>query len=262
MKAAAKRVLFALAPRMMTAIMSSRARAQSQRLLKQWGVSGINRRLLDEVGNIVLSGPFKGLKLTPATWNEHIGPYLLGTYEMELHPWWDFVLQQQYDLIIDVGAKFGYYAVGLALKFPAAEIVAFDTDWWARNVMREMVRANGVSNVSIRGFCSPEWLKRHIRARTFIISDCEGFEGRLFSAMNQRQLAPTTMLIELHEELAPGVTAQIESHFAETHSSSKIGSRSPSLPADIRIASLTKEEIYRASNEIRPYQEWLFLRPL
>ena len=50
MKAAAKRVLFALAPRMMTAIMSSRARAQSQRLLKQWGVSGINRRLLDEVG--------------------------------------------------------------------------------------------------------------------------------------------------------------------------------------------------------------------
>ena len=215
-------------------------------------VSGINRRLLNEVGHIVLSGPFKGLKLTPATWNEHIGPYLLGTYEMELHPWWDFVLQQQYDLIIDVGAKFGYYALSLALKFASAEIVAFDTDWWARNVMREMARANGVNNVSIRGFCSPEWLKRHIRGRTFIISDCE----------DQRQLASTTMLIELHEEIAPGVTAQIESHFAETHASSKIGSRSPSLPADIRLASLTKEEIYRASNEIRPYQEWLFLRPL
>jgi hypothetical protein len=25
---------------------------------------------------------------------------------------------------------------------------------------------------------------------------------------------------------------------------------------------LTNEEIHRASNEIRPYQEWLFLRPL
>jgi hypothetical protein len=257
-----KRSLFAVAPRTATALISARARAHSQQLVKEWGLFEINQRLVKELGSRVLSGPFRGLQLTPMAREEHIGPYLLGTYEIELHPWWEHLFEGSFDMIIDVGAKFGYYAVGLALQFPNAVTIAFDTDWWARDALREMATANRVRNLSIKGYCSPTWLKENLRRKTFIISDCEGYEGELLCTLEIAAMASATLLIELHEDLAPGVTSRIESQFAETHVASKVRSRSIAvLPNEVRICSLSEEEVQRASNEIRPQQEWLFLTP-
>jgi len=195
-------------------------------------------------------------------WEEHIGPHLLGTYEMELHPWWEQVFAKPFDTIIDVGANFGYYAVGLALQFPKAMAIAFDTDWWARDAIQEMATANGVRNLSVNGYCSPAWLKENLKGKTFIISDCEGYEGDLLCTLEIAAMASATLLIELHEDLAPGVTSRIESRFAATHIASKVRSRATAvLPDEVRIGSLSEEEIQRASNEIRPRQEWLFLIP-
>ena len=79
----------------------------------------------------VLDGPFKGLLLPASAREEHIGPYLLGTYERELHGAWRKILTGQYNAVIDIGAKIGYYAGGLARHFPSTPSIAFDTDWWA-----------------------------------------------------------------------------------------------------------------------------------
>jgi len=95
-KSLVKRAFFAVAPQRAIQIMSARARAHSHRLAKEWGLIQLNKKLMRELGTQVVDGPFKGMTLTPMTYQEHIGPYLLGTYEMELHPWWDQVFQQSF----------------------------------------------------------------------------------------------------------------------------------------------------------------------
>ena len=156
-----KKAFFTVAPQTATKVMSARARAHSQKLVKEWGLFGLNDKLIREIGNRVISGPFKGMTLSPMTYEEHIGPFLLGTYEMELQPWLERVFTQSFEQIIDVGAKFGYYAVGLAQQFPQTPVVAFDTDHWARKALQEMITANRVGGISIQGFCSPDWLKQN-----------------------------------------------------------------------------------------------------
>jgi hypothetical protein len=61
-------------------------------------------------GSIVLGGPFKGMRYPDdATERHHVIPNLLGTYEMELHPW--VTKAQAFDRIIDIGAADGYSMV-------------------------------------------------------------------------------------------------------------------------------------------------------
>jgi precorrin-6B methylase 2 len=258
----AKRALLGVAPQTTTALLSARARAHSQRLVESWGLGRLNRRLIGEIGSTVASGPFRGLRLTSMTWREHVGPFLLGTYEMELHLWWDSLLTRPWVQVIDIGAKFGYYAVGLAVKFPNAEVVAFDTDRWARRVMKEMAAANRVENLSIKGYCTPQWLDRHIRPGALILSDCEGYEDALFQQVTLEALAKATVIIEAHEALVPGVVSRIESRLGSTHTVTRVASRDATdLPRDVRITSLDEKEIRAVSSEVRPPQLWLLLTP-
>src|SRR5688572_28096723 len=80
-KHALKQALYAAAPKVATAIVSARSRAHSHRMVRQWGLRELNEKLVSNLGSRVLSGPFKGMVLSPMTLREHIGPYLLGTYE-------------------------------------------------------------------------------------------------------------------------------------------------------------------------------------
>lgn len=262
LKASLRSALFAIAPRSATTLVSARARAHSHQLVKAWGLHDINQRMLAILGNTVRSGPFRGLRLTPMTWEEHIGPYLLGTYESELHGWWAELLERRFDLIVDVGSSFGYYAVGLAVKYPRARVVAFDTDWWARRAVRQMARSNGAANVSVRGFCTPQWLGGEIGSDALIVSDCEGYEGTLCCGIDPSAAARTTLLIELHESFSPGVSARVEAHFARSHDVRRVASRTDTtVPPGIAVPSLTAEELQRAASEVRPPQEWLLLTP-
>lgn len=261
LKSVLRKILFAVAPRLMSAVTSARERALSQELAGKWGLCEINRRLIRELGNRVVSGPFRGMVLTPMTHAEHIGPYLLGTYEAELQPWWDAVLGGSFAQVVDVGAKFGYYAVGLARRFPAASVVAFDTDWWARSALAEMIRANDVGNVRVKAFCSPAWWRRSLVPNALIISDCEGYERELFCNAEASLFRDATLIIETHDEIAPGVSSDLMRRFAPTHEVASIWSRQdPALPA-VRVQSLTQEELCRAGLEIRPRQEWLMFTP-
>jgi hypothetical protein len=259
-KSVAKRALMGVAPKLGTALLSARARAHSQRLVKAWGLFEINQKLIGELGGTVRAGPFRGLRLPPSTYEEHIGPFLLGTYEMELHPWWDEILTRPFDMIVDVGAKFGYYAVGLAQKYPSVPTIAFDTDRWARKTIAQTAATNGVANLVIQGYCSPQWLARELTPRSFVLSDCEGFEGELFAANPASVLATATMLIELHEEIVPGVTAGIEAHFKDTHTVRRVRSRT-ATPVTVTVESLTPDELRRAASEVRSAQEWVLLEP-
>ena len=130
------------------------------------------------------------------TRQELIGPCLLGTYEEELQPAWDAVFRGRYPQILDVGAKVGYYAVGLAARYPESRVLAFDIDPWARRAIAEMVAANRASNVEVLGACGPDWLAKHLAPGAFILSDCEGYEGELLCSAPIPNLATATLIIE------------------------------------------------------------------
>ena len=85
MKRLLKRTLLAVLPEWTAQLLSARARAHSHRMVKEWGLTALTEKLLVALGPDVRSGPFQGMKLTPTTHLEHLGPFLLGTYEFELH---------------------------------------------------------------------------------------------------------------------------------------------------------------------------------
>ena len=260
LRSTVKRIAHAVAPRRAVAISAQRARRRSHRLLKEWGLFDLNQRLIAELGSQVLDGPFKGLTFSPLSRAEHIGPYLLGTYEAELHETWRQLLSRDYSEFVDVGANFGYYAVGLARRFPRRKVTAFDVDWWARKAVAEMSAANGTPNVSIEAWCDPSWLAVHLKDHSLIISDCEGYEGALFCGQRVAAFTTCTFVIELHEAFVPGVTQRCLDMFARTHTAQVVETRTET-PLKARPASFTDDEMRRVSAEARGPQQWLVLTP-
>jgi hypothetical protein len=262
MKQLLKHLLYKFAPELTTSIVSAKGRAHSHNVVREWGCGPINQKLISNFGNSVITGPFKDVILTPMTHAEQIGPYLLGVYESELDNSWATILQGTYTQIIDVGAKFGFYAVGLAKKYPQAEVMAFDTDWWARKATREMAAANQTSNVQIKGFCTPQWLTQNIRQDAFIISDCEGFEGVLFSPEVVANLTTSTLIVETHDCFVPGVCDRLRKTFDASHDVEVVtmfgDRRTPNV--DLNFLA-TDRERELASQEVRPDQIWLLCLP-
>jgi hypothetical protein len=257
-----KQLLYTVAPEWTTALISARARAHSHRVVAAWGCGPVVRKLIRCLGNRVQAGPFTGLALTPMTHAEQLGPYLLGTYESELAPAWELVLQRSYPQIIDVGAKFGYYAVGLARRYPHSTVVAFDTDWWARKAIREMIAANAVRNVKVEGYCSPAWLASHATDGALVISDCEGYENVLFDDTVVARLRSATLIIETHDIFAPGVSDRLSRAFAGTHIVRTFRSGQARIRPPTVLDFLTDSERRLALEEARIEQAWLLCFPV
>jgi hypothetical protein len=261
LKSIARRCLRAVAPRAALTIEAARARAHSQRVIAGWGCGAVNDALIGRFGDRVLSGPFAGMALTPMTRQEQLGPYLLGTYEAELHPAWNRLLQGRYSQVIDVGAKFGYYAVGLALRFPETPVVAFDTDPWARRALREMIAENGVTNVNILKACDRGWLAANLRPGALILSDCEGYEGELFGSVTIPELVSATLVIETHETLAPGTIARLRTAIGATHDLEEILSDSSDRAVAVDLSFLDDRRRALATHEVRSEQLYLVGTP-
>lgn len=262
MKQAVKRALFAVAPKWATSFFSARARTTSHRAVEEWGGRRINDLLLERFGDRVRGGPFQGITLTPMTRAELLGPFLLGLYERELNDAWEVILRGTFPQIIDVGAKFGYYAVGLAQRFPESRVVAFDTDPWARKAMREMILANGVANVEIRGYCEPAWLAGNLAEGALILSDCEGFEGELLCSRTIPNLDAATLIVETHDAFVPGVAARLRERLGQTHDLTTVPpSHEDGVTDAFDLTGLDERERRLATQEVRPPQEWLVCWP-
>lgn len=260
MKRWIKRVSARMFPKTVARILAVRARRHNHSFVKQIGSLEVTRTLVGRFGPIVQTGPFAGMILTPATHMEHLGPYLLGTYESELHIIWERLLNQKFTQVIDVGAKFGYYAIGLAKVFPTSSILAFDTDPWARQTVVDMARANEVLNVTILGFCSPEWLDSNLKESALLISDCEGYESELF-ILPTHALRSATIVVETHDFIVHGVTDQLCQRFGGSHTLESIPSRSALAPPDIDLTFLSESSRDLALNEFRPRTHWLIFTP-
>src|SRR5919106_5511514 len=78
----------------------------------------VARRVADELGLTVRSGPFAGLRYVDAAVGapdraDCLPAKLLGSYERELHHAVERQLEVGFSTIVNVGAAEGYYALGL-----------------------------------------------------------------------------------------------------------------------------------------------------
>lgn len=217
-------------------------------------------------GNTVYSGPFSGMKYPNI---EYIPlSYLLGTYELELHPMIERLCQIPFDIIVNVGAAMGYYTVGFAIRNPNARVIAFESIPQDKDRIRQMSEINGVKKrLTILGHCDSNLLSDALSnsGKYLVFMDAEGDEGHLLNPYIIPKLRECYMLVELHKKKN---TAEIISKsFRDSHKITEIWSRGRTL-ADYPMALprhtvfVLKKYFIRSIQDGRPGKmRWFFLEP-
>lgn len=229
----------------------ARAAAEQKQRARVW-------RELTREGIRVLGGPFAGMQYLAEPAEGSVYPKLAGTYEAELHAIVERIIATPYDVIVDIGAAEGYYAVGLALRMPHVVVHAYDIDPRAQQACAELARRNGVADrVQVHG----DFVPQDFRAkRLLVICDCEGCELQVLDAALFRD---ADLLVELHDFLDPAITPAIVQRFAATHEITLIDTR----PRDMEVASLQRlrpKDRAFAVDEQRPAAmqwAWMTRRP-
>jgi precorrin-6B methylase 2 len=170
-------------------------------------VAALTREFVAWHGLRVSGGPFAGLTYPDASAKSLI-PKLLGVYERELHAAVEAAIAAEPEVVVNVGAADGYYAVGLARRCPAAAVHAFEADAAEHALLERVATANGV-DLRIAGAARPEDLPA---GRMLLVIDCEGCEAALLQA---DRLRSATVIAELHDFVVPG--DPIVARFADTH---------------------------------------------
>jgi hypothetical protein len=215
----------------------------------------------------VLSGPFAGLRyLDEPIWGP-IEPKWLGTYEQELLPIIQQIIQTPYSTIIDIGSAEGYYAVGLAKLRPNANVYSYDVDLWARRQQRRLAQLNDVSNIGIKGVCTPDELAFRISGRCLLICDIEGYEYELLDPAKTESLRRCDILVETHEFEQTNMTIEtgteeLSRRFCTSHEITVIGVQPRHLPDfnPALVAKLGPEGLAVCMDEMRSLgQLWMWL---
>lgn len=217
----------------------------------------------------VLNGPFKGMEYPSLqSAGSMIYPKLIGSYEKELSEVMEVICSKSYSEIIDIGCAEGYYAIGLSLRIPNAKVFAYDTDEKARNLCLRMAGLNKVDDrVVVRSLCTAETLADFpFTDQALIICDCEGYELKLFSKINVKNLAKCDLLIETHDLVDINISTYLIELFSPTHEITAISSLDDIMKAknyhfkEVEgMNLLTKKKLF---SEIRlATMEWLFLTP-
>jgi hypothetical protein len=148
-------------------------------------------------------------------------PKLLGIYERELNSVIEKACRLGLDLIVDLGAAEGYYAVGMARRNPQSRVVAFEADAQGRMALERMAKLNEAgARVAIRGRCEPDDLAAALEdstGRLLVICDVEGHERIILDPSAVPALARAWMIVEVHEFLCPGITRTLTEKFSATH---------------------------------------------
>jgi hypothetical protein len=217
----------------------------------------------------VMNGPFKGM-IYPnyKSFGSMIFPKLIGSYEKELFPVWNEVIEKKYDKIIDIGSAEGYFTVGLALKSKSdCRVLAVDISQKALEMCKSIAELNGVGkridyqlgidSAGLGLICKDK--------RCFILCDSEGFEKELFISKDISALKNCDILIETHDSKVFGVSKYLFELLDPTHSIVRINSIDDVQKMNIydfpELKSLSERARLIALTEGRSnIQEWFYCR--
>ncbi len=223
------------------------------------------------------SGPFAGMGYIREAVGSALVPKIVGTYEKELARLIESA-DSGYDLLVDVGAAEGYYAIGCSVRSREnRKCIAFEGNRAGRVLMRKMAELNRVSDrLQIEGFCTRESLSKALsQARhPLVICDCEGWEFELMDPEAVPELKRSAIILEVHgrAEVPPGdfadhpsaMAALLTSRFAVTHNIEciEIQQRSEDdWPNDL-LKKCDRRYKISAMKEFRsPGPGWLWMNP-
>lgn len=220
-------------------------------------------------GLLIANGPFAGMRYGRESYSSAYLPKLLGVYERDLQEAIEALCSLPKALIVDVGAAEGYYAVGMALRNPGIQVVAFELDVAARGALAKLATINDVAEqVAIYGSCAPSDLQKALTGRSpaVVICDVEGHERELMDPTVVPALQAAHLLIEVHEFLRRGLRDELVARFRSTHDLVHIHEQAHLLPPfpyqTTYTRLLPRRYTKRAVNEWRPEpMDWLWLTP-
>jgi hypothetical protein len=220
-----------------------------ERILEQalgpavWARQGVLAAyLFNYYQGVVAAGPFQGLRLLPdVSWGVgDNGAKMVGLYEAELHE--AVAALEPPPLVINIGCAEGYYAVGLARRFPHAAVYAFDTDLKAQLICRRTAALNEVGDrVTVLGACTPEMLVGLLRTHptALLVIDCEGDETTLLAGDVLAEARRAALIVECHDFLDPTITPTLTERLGASHDVAVIqeGARDPNQLEPLRKMS-------------------------
>ena len=217
----------------------------------------------------VTGGPFTGMRYpTARSYGSFLLLKLLGSYESELRSTLEALLVNDYTAVVDIGCAEGYYAIGFGRRCPRTKIYAFDTSSDARAICSDMARLNGVEErVQIGGFCDEKMLRSiPLGERSLIFSDCEGYEGVLFTREVAALLAKHDVVIETHDFIDIDLSIRMREVFDATHRIQPIKSTDDIEKAHTYVVPQLRSYDTKAKRlilgERRPaIMEWLVMTP-
>lgn len=203
---------------------SARSLNRALRVLAKWRSEVLADTIAKRSDGQVLSGPFRGMHYVARASEGGRAPRLLGAYEASLGPVLEGIIASAPELILDIGCAEGYYAVGLARRLPATQVIARDSDPDAQEMCRAMASANGVT-VEVGGLFTGPDFDICSRARSVVICDIEGAEDALLDPATAPGLIRADILVEVHEAMLPGLTSRLAARFAATHRITRLDRR-------------------------------------
>lgn len=227
----------------------------------------VAKRFVRANGLGVRGGPFAGMRYPrDAVAATTVVPKLLGSFELELHPVIDEVLDRGCPTILNIGCAEGYYAVGLALRLPEARVYAFDSDPSFRRLCETMASLNGVDDrVTIYDAATAVGLQTFVQNgdRSFIVCDCEGCELELLDPAKAPFLRTASILVELHHFVDRTVSSVVLGRFRETHETHLIASSERDPKGYEELSRFSHQDAALAVAEFRPEpMEWAWMKPL
>jgi predicted O-methyltransferase YrrM len=169
---------------------------------------------------------------------------------------------------VNIGCGEGYYAVGLALRNPSAEVYAYDVNAEAVRLCRAMAALNGVADrVHVEGRFDEQALRAlRLSGRGLVFADCEGCEGETFTESTLEVLARLDLVIEIHDFLDLSLSGRLRPLLARTHEVEVIESLDDIKKAQTydypELASFDLDVRRKILGELRPaIMEWLVCRP-
>ncbi|TDU69227.1 hypothetical protein EI77_02875 [Prosthecobacter fusiformis] len=211
----------------------------------------------------VLNGPFKGMRyINEGVWGS-ITPKWIGSYENELWPVIQEILQKPYRRIIDVGCADGYYAVGFARALPEAEITAYDQDPVSRDQTGRLWELNGRPGcLKLGRWCDHAALQEIGGAGSLVFCDIEGGEMDLLDPARCPALKESDILVEVHKYKNRGNVEnadELTARFQNSHSITRILD-TVTIPPLSSVESLAGPALEKAVEEGRTNgQIWLWM---
>jgi hypothetical protein len=238
-------------------------------LIVERGTGRATRTYVRRHGLTVGAGPFRGVRYPRASAIHVPGlaGRLAGVYESELHPAVERLIAGAPELIVNIGAGDGLYAVGLARRCPQATVIAYEQDPYPARVCARLAKENRVeSRFELRAACTTEELCRvQPPARIAVVCDCEGAERALIDPDRVGWLRDAAMLIELHHSLEEGIAPLLQRRLAPTHQLESIEPARRFLgdyPMLWQLPGVSPVQVESLMAEVRPIRtSWLLALP-